>query len=179
MASGSEVGLIVEAGRQLAGSIHGRTPGLLPILGIVRRTEPGIPRTASCQSTVKARLAVEAGVSMGWERWVGEKGGVIAIDRFGASAPAETVYRELGMTVENIVARALSWCARDFLLLVWARAGIGHPALAFITSYEDHNLPAATFCDREIIRNSFMEWGYLSGVCTSAGATLSSAFISR
>jgi transketolase len=58
--------------------------------------------------TVKTRLAVEAGVSIGWERWVGEKGVVVAIDRFGASAPAESVYQGLGMTVENIVARAIS-----------------------------------------------------------------------
>jgi transketolase len=56
---------------------------------------------------VKARLAVEAGVSLGWSRWVGEQGDVIAIDRFGASAPYEVVYAELGLTVANIVKRAL------------------------------------------------------------------------
>jgi transketolase len=65
-------------------------------------------RDSVLPETIKARLAVEAGVSMGWERWVGEKGGVLAIDRFGASAPYEAVFRELGMTVENVVVRALA-----------------------------------------------------------------------
>jgi transketolase len=55
----------------------------------------------------KTRLAVEAGVSMGWERWVGEKGAILGIDRFGASAPSEVVYREFGLTIGNIVKRAL------------------------------------------------------------------------
>jgi transketolase len=55
----------------------------------------------------KARLAVEAGVSMGWERWVGEKGEILGINRFGASAPAEVVFRELGFTIGNIVNRGL------------------------------------------------------------------------
>ena len=65
-------------------------------------------RESVLPGTISARLAVEAGVTMGWERWVGDKGAVIGINRFGASAPAETVYRELGLTVENVVARALS-----------------------------------------------------------------------
>lgn len=55
------------------------------------------------------RLAIEAGVSFGWERWVGNdpsKGAIIAIDRFGASAPYKRVYQELGLTAENVVAHA-------------------------------------------------------------------------
>jgi transketolase len=55
----------------------------------------------------KARLAVEAGVSMGWERWVGEKGDVIGVDRFGASAPYERIYKEFGLTIGNIVERSI------------------------------------------------------------------------
>ena len=47
-------------------------------------------------------LAVEAGVSQGWHQWVDD---VVSIDRFGASAPGETVLRELGMSVDTIVAR--------------------------------------------------------------------------
>ena len=58
--------------------------------------------------TIQARLSVEAGITMGWERWVGDKGAVIGINRYGASAPAEIVYRELGLTVANVVTRALS-----------------------------------------------------------------------
>ncbi len=48
-------------------------------------------------------LAVEAGISQGWHRWVDD---VVSIDRFGASAPGSTVMRELGFDVDNVVARA-------------------------------------------------------------------------
>jgi transketolase len=55
---------------------------------------------------VQARLAIEAGATLGWWRYVGDSGGVVGIDRFGASAPGETVLSELGFTVANIVAKA-------------------------------------------------------------------------
>jgi transketolase len=57
---------------------------------------------------VRARLSVEAGVAQGWERWVGDNGDSLALDRFGASAPGPTVMAELGYTVDNVVARATS-----------------------------------------------------------------------
>ncbi len=53
------------------------------------------------------RLAVEAGISMGWDKYVGNDGKIIAIDRFGASAPGGTVLKELGFSAENIVKKAL------------------------------------------------------------------------
>tara|TARA_B100001964_G_scaffold160050_1_gene175814 strand:- start:2863 stop:4884 length:2022 start_codon:yes stop_codon:yes gene_type:complete len=59
-------------------------------------------------SSVKVRVAIEAGVSAGWDRFVGEKGRIIGIDRFGASAPAETVYKQLGLTADNVVDTVLS-----------------------------------------------------------------------
>jgi len=55
---------------------------------------------------VHARLSIEAGVAQGWERWVGERGDSLALDRFGASAPGPIVMAELGYTVDNVVARA-------------------------------------------------------------------------
>ncbi|MBR9981776.1 MAG: transketolase [Desulfatitalea sp.] len=55
---------------------------------------------------VTTRLAVEAGISMGWERYVGNAGQVIGIDRFGASAPGGTVLEKFGFTAENVAARA-------------------------------------------------------------------------
>ena len=51
-------------------------------------------------------VAVEAGVSLGWHRWVGDAGRVLAIDRFGASAPAAGVFAELGLTVERVTTAA-------------------------------------------------------------------------
>jgi transketolase len=55
---------------------------------------------------VKARLAIEAGVSLGWAKYVGDEGDTLCVDRFGASAPAEDVFRDYGFTVENVVKKA-------------------------------------------------------------------------
>ena len=57
---------------------------------------------------MKARLSVEAGVALGWKQWVGDEGDTISIERFGASAPGPTVLEHLGITVDNVVARALA-----------------------------------------------------------------------
>lgn len=58
--------------------------------------------------TIKARLSIEAGVSQGWERYVGESGDMISVERFGASAPGEIVMQKYGFTVENVCKRALA-----------------------------------------------------------------------
>lgn len=55
---------------------------------------------------VKNRIAIEAGVTLGWERWVGAKGKVIGIDHYGASAPYKTIYEKFGLTVETIILEA-------------------------------------------------------------------------
>jgi transketolase len=54
----------------------------------------------------KARLSVEAGVRLGWERWVGDEGDSISIEHFGASAPGGTVLEHFGYTVDAVVERA-------------------------------------------------------------------------
>ena len=56
---------------------------------------PGVPR-----------VAVEAGVGMGWERWVGDHGCIVSIDRFGASAPYQVIFEKLGLTAANVAAQA-------------------------------------------------------------------------
>jgi transketolase len=53
--------------------------------------------------SVTARLSIEAGVTFGWRKYVGDKGGSIGVDRYGASAPGEIVMREYGFTVEHAV----------------------------------------------------------------------------
>jgi transketolase len=57
--------------------------------------------------SARARLAVEAGVTQGWRKYVGDDGDVIGVDRFGASAPGEIMMREYGFTVENVYQRAM------------------------------------------------------------------------
>jgi transketolase len=63
-------------------------------------------RESVLPSNVKARLAIEAGVSQGWHKYVGPNGDTLTVDRFGASAPAEDVFRDYGFTVENVVKKA-------------------------------------------------------------------------
>jgi transketolase len=57
---------------------------------------------------VTARLAIEAGATLGWWRYVGSRGGVLGVDRFGASAPGNTVMEQYGFNVDNVVRRALA-----------------------------------------------------------------------
>jgi transketolase len=64
-------------------------------------------------STGSRRLAIEAGVSQGWHRWVGDDGKVIAIDQFGTSGPGAEVAEHLGMSVEKVVVTALEMLERD------------------------------------------------------------------
>jgi transketolase len=105
MASGSEVSLIIEAGLQLeAESVSVRLVSF-PSWELFSAQEQEY-RESVFPEKKKARLAVEAGISMGWERWVGERGAILGIDRFGASAPSEAVYREYGLTTGDIVKRA-------------------------------------------------------------------------
>jgi transketolase len=59
---------------------------------------------------VRKRVAVEAGVSLGWERWVGDDGAIVGLDHFGASAPAGTIFEKFGFTVDRVAA-----IARDVL----------------------------------------------------------------
>jgi len=56
---------------------------------------PGVPR-----------LALEAAAPMSWYRWVGERGVIMGIERFGASAPYQRIYQELGLTVDRVVESA-------------------------------------------------------------------------
>jgi transketolase len=70
--------------------------------------EPRENRDAVLSPPIRARLAVEAGASQGWHRYVGDRGDVLGVDRFGASAPGEVVLREYGFTVENVCRRALA-----------------------------------------------------------------------
>jgi transketolase len=57
---------------------------------------------------VKARVAIEAAAPFGWERYVGEHGAVIGVTRFGASAPADVLFKQFGFTAEHVVEMALS-----------------------------------------------------------------------
>ncbi len=105
MASGSEVSLIVEAGAKLAqAGVNVRLVSfpsweLFKAQGQVYQDSVLLPK-------VQKRIAIEAGVSQGWERWTGDYGSTISIERFGDSSPYQTIYEKLGLTAQAVVARA-------------------------------------------------------------------------
>ena len=107
IASGSEVGLIVTAADRL------RQEGIavrcvsMPSWDLFDAL-PKVDRDAVLPPSMRARLAVEAGATQGWHRYVGDAGDVIGVDRFGASAPGKTVLREYGFTVDNVCLRAMA-----------------------------------------------------------------------
>ncbi|HEX3051939.1 MAG TPA: transketolase [Aggregatilineaceae bacterium] len=70
--------------------------------------QPQSYRDSVLPPTVAARVAIEAGVTTGWQKWVGQSGIVIGIDRYGASAPYQEIYQQYGLTPENMAAQALS-----------------------------------------------------------------------
>ena len=103
MASGSEVRLIAEAGQRLAERGLAVRLVSFPSWELFEEQDAAY-RDAVLPPDVTARVAVEAGVSQGWHRWVGTRGRVLGLDRFGASAPAATVFEKLGFTVDNVLA---------------------------------------------------------------------------
>ncbi len=107
MASGSEVSLILTAAGTLAAEGINVRVVSFPSWELFQQQEQAY-RDAVLPPSIKARLAVEAGSPFGWERWVGDFGGVIGIDKFGASAPGNIMMSEYGFTVGNIVEKALS-----------------------------------------------------------------------
>jgi transketolase len=105
IASGSEVGLIVEAAEVLqADGITVRCVSM-PSWELFD-AQPQAYRDSVLPPDVPARLAVELGVSQGWDRYIGAHGDMLGIDHFGASAPAEKLLQEFGFTVDNVVHRA-------------------------------------------------------------------------
>ena len=102
MASGSEVSLIMDAGFKLAAEGVNVRLVSFPSWELFEQ-QPQDYRDSVLLPDVKARVSVEAGISMGWSKWVGDNGEIIAIDHYGASAPANILFQEFGFTVENVI----------------------------------------------------------------------------
>jgi transketolase len=106
MASGSEVGIIVEAGFNLmAEGINVRLVSF-PSWELFKEQSAEY-RNSILLPNVTARLAVEAGIPMGWEQWVGAHGSTITLEHFGASAPYETLYEHYKFTPQEVAERAM------------------------------------------------------------------------
>ncbi len=105
MASGSEVSLVLEAGLRLAAEGVSLRIVSFPSWELFAG-QPQEYRESVLSPAIPRRLAVEAGISQGWERWVGSEGSVIAMERYGASAPANVLFEKFGFTVEKVIAKA-------------------------------------------------------------------------
>jgi transketolase len=108
IATGSEVSLTLEAREKLQGEGVPTRVVSFPCWELFDEQSQEY-RDEVLPPGVSARLAVEAGVRQGWDRFVGPKGDVICLDRFGASAPGDVALKELGFNVDNVLkhARAL------------------------------------------------------------------------
>jgi transketolase len=103
MASGSEVSLILEAGVSLAEKGLAVRVVSFPSWEIFEQQSENY-RNRIFPKEIPARVAVEAGSTLGWHRWVGEKGSIIGLSTFGASAPYQDLYQHFGITVDKIIA---------------------------------------------------------------------------
>ena len=105
IATGSEVALIVEAAEKLQAEGVAVRCVSMPSWDLFE-AQPQSYRDEVLPPDVTAKLAVEMGVSMGWDRYVGPHGDVLGVDRYGASAPAKVLLPEYGFTADNVVKRA-------------------------------------------------------------------------
>ncbi|PYP71501.1 MAG: transketolase, partial [Gemmatimonadetes bacterium] len=103
--TGSEVELVLSAFERLAADGIPARVVSMPCMEYFA-AQPESYRDAVLPPGIGARIAVEAASPQPWYRWVGERGMVLGLERFGASAPYQRIYKELGPTVERVVAAA-------------------------------------------------------------------------
>ena len=105
IASGSEIGIALEAKEALEAEGIATRVVSMPSWYLFAQQDQAY-RDLVLPPTVRARVALEAGSTFGWARWVGDAGGAVGVDHFGASAPAEALYERFGVTSEAVVAKA-------------------------------------------------------------------------
>jgi transketolase len=105
MASGSEVEIILEAGAKLANDGISIRLVSFPSWELFEAQSPEY-RQQVLPAVIRARVAIEAGVALGWDRWVGDAGAIIGIDHYGESAPYEELYERFGLTADIVVRKA-------------------------------------------------------------------------
>jgi transketolase len=111
IASGSEVQFALAAHERLsAEGVRSRVVNMASFRLFER--QDAAYRETVLPAACKRRVAVEAAVSFGWQRWVGDGGEVIGLDHFGASAPAGTIFEQFGFTAENVYQRAKALVSR-------------------------------------------------------------------
>ncbi|QQS46876.1 MAG: transketolase [Acidobacteriota bacterium] len=107
IATGSEVDVAIQAQEKLKSEGIGARVVSMPSWELFD-AQPEEYRRSVLPAAVTARISIEAGVTFGWSKYVGEKGASIGLDRFGASAPYQTLMEKFGFTADNVVATAKS-----------------------------------------------------------------------
>lgn len=105
IATGSEVGLALEAREKLNKAGTPTRVVSMPCWEFFDEQSQKY-KDSVLPPAVKARLAIEAGVSQGWHKYVGDAGDTLTVDKFGTSAPAEDVFRDYGFTLDNVIKKA-------------------------------------------------------------------------
>jgi transketolase len=111
MGTGSEVPIALEAGKALAAEGTNVRVVSMPSLDLFD-AQPQAYRDAILPPNVSARVSIEAGVTLGWDRYIGLGGTAIGINHFGASAPFATIYKEFGLTAERVAEEARKLLSR-------------------------------------------------------------------
>jgi transketolase len=101
IATGSELALAMGAAEALEREGHPTRVVSLPCWELFEAQDQAY-RDAVLPPTVSARVGIEVGASLGWEHWVGDRGAIVGLDHFGASAPAGTIFEKFGFTVERV-----------------------------------------------------------------------------
>ncbi|MHC1784443.1 MAG: transketolase [Anaerolineaceae bacterium] len=107
MASGSELNVIVSAAKLLENEGISSRVVSFPSWELFEEQDEAYRETV-LPKAIEARVSVEAGITLGWEKWTGPKGLQIGIDHYGYSAPAKVIFEKLGLTPANVAARARS-----------------------------------------------------------------------
>jgi transketolase len=105
LASGSEVGIAVEAAEKLAADGVTAQVVSMPCWELFEKQSQEY-KDSVIPPNVKARVGIEAGVELGWSKWLGDNGIFIGMSSFGASAPAKICFEKFGITVENVIKAA-------------------------------------------------------------------------
>ncbi|MDP1823803.1 MAG: transketolase [Archangium sp.] len=105
IATGSEVQLAMAAKEQLEKDGIPTRVVSMPCMEVFQAQDAAY-RESVLPKAVKARVSVEAGVTFGWERWIGDHGVAVGVDKFGASAPDKALFEHYGLTAQHVVAAA-------------------------------------------------------------------------
>jgi transketolase len=112
IATGSEVALALEARKRLEADGTATRVVSMPSWELFER-QPDSYKESVLPKSVTRRISIEAAATLGWERYVGDRGLTIGVDRFGSSAPAAEIAKEYGLTPDDVAARARRYLAQQ------------------------------------------------------------------